>query len=176
MCHVGLALTPTLRLLERVKKYGRARFGASGSGCKVDNSLAQKQSRVLHFDVPGTPEMLRVIRNRVVDFARTMPFTEDEVQDIKLAVGEASANAIKHAMPDKCCRVEVKLERQPSALKITISDNGCGFDPNAAKVAQNDRLDESGRGISVMRATMDEVKFSPAHPGTRVELIKRFKR
>ncbi len=175
MCGLSVAFAPTIRLWDRVKRYRRARFDASDQ-VKLDKCVSEQKTDIVRFDVPGTPEMLPVIRSRVADFARTMPFTEEEVQEIKLAVGEASANAVKHGVSSDSCRIEIEMEKQPTALKISVSDHGCGFDPEKAKVAQNDRLDESGRGITVMRAVMDEVNFRPANPGTRVELLKRLKR
>ncbi|MDH7602964.1 MAG: ATP-binding protein [Armatimonadota bacterium] len=175
MCGLSLAFAPTVRLWDRLRRYRRARFVASDA-VKLDDSAAKEKTDIVRFDVPGVPEMLPVIRSRVADFARTMPFTEEEVQDIKLAVGEASANAVKHGAGGDSCSIEIEMEKQPSALKISVSDHGCGFDPEKAKVARNDRLDESGRGITVMRAVMDEVNFLPGNPGTRVELLKRLKR
>lgn len=175
MCLARVALAPTIKLWDRVKGRRHARLGNPTATGLAEIVPRARRKRVVRFDVPGTPEMLPLIRKRVDEFARTMPFTEDELHDIKLAVGEAGANAIKHGMSDGSCRVEIEMEKQPGGLKISISDHGCGFDPQNAKVASNEQLDESGRGISVMRALMDEVKFKPAHPGTRVELLKRLK-
>ncbi|MGQ9581286.1 MAG: ATP-binding protein [Armatimonadota bacterium] len=175
MCLARVTLAPTIKLLDLVKRRRHGRPGTSNVARLAGIVTRARRKRIVRFDVPGTPEMLPFIRKRVGEFARTMPFTEDELHDIKLAVGEAGANAIRHGMSNGPCRVEVELEKQPGELKISISDHGCGFNPQNAKVASNEQLDESGRGISVMRALMDEVKFKAAHPGTRVELVKRLK-
>jgi signal transduction histidine kinase len=44
-------------------------------------------------------------------------------------VREAITNALKHASPDK---ITVHLSCTPQHLTLTLSDNGCGFDPDAA--------------------------------------------
>ena len=117
--------------------------------------------------------MLALIRYRVVEFARSMPFTEDELEDIKLAVGEASANAVRHGAAAPPCKVGVRMERRARCLKISITDRGCGFDPASVRPLAPDSLDETGRGIAIMRALVDKVRFRFNHPGTRVELTKR---
>ena len=127
----------------------------------------------VEFEVPGRAEMLALIRSRVVEFARSMPFTDDEIEDIRLAVGEASANAIRHGRAAAPCKVGVRMERRPRSLKINITDQGCGFDPGSITPPAANSLDETGRGIMLMRALVDRVRFRFTHPGTRVELTKR---
>ena len=129
----------------------------------------------VEFHVPGRAEMLALIRSRVVEFARSMPFSEEEIDDIKLAVGEASANAIRHGAAAASCKVAVKMERRPRCLKVSIADQGCGFDPSSVPTPAPGALVENGRGIMLMRALVDEVKFHFARPGTRVVLTKRLK-
>ena len=44
-----------------------------------------------------TPEFVRVVRLAVMGVASRMPFSYDDIEDIKLAVSEACNNAILHA-------------------------------------------------------------------------------
>ncbi|MGC8861432.1 MAG: ATP-binding protein [Armatimonadota bacterium] len=134
------------------------------------------QPKRVEFEVPGRPTMLALIRSRVVEFARLMPFSDEEIEDIRLAVGEAGANAIRHGAAARPCKVRVRMERRPRSLKISITDRGCGFDPASVKPPALGSLEEGGRGIAIMRSVMDDVAFRSMHPGTRVELVKRVKR
>jgi anti-sigma regulatory factor (Ser/Thr protein kinase) len=118
--------------------------------------------------------MLAEIRSRVVEFARSMPFSRDQIEDIRLAVGEAGANAIRHGRAPGSCNIHVKMERYPGCLKVQISDSGCGFDPRSVTVPPPASLRAGGRGIMLMRALVDEVEFHFTSPGTRVDLTKRF--
>lgn len=128
---------------------------------------------ILEFEVPSRPEMAAHIRSRVSEFACAMQFTKEEIEDIKLAVGEASTNALRHgANPDWQC-VGVKIERSDDGIKISISDKGSGFDPEMVAAPGLGDLTEGGRGIMFMRLLMDEVSFYNNNPGTRVDLIKR---
>ncbi len=126
------------------------------------------------FEVPGRPEMLALIRHRVAEFAASLPFSEEDVQDLTVAVGEAAANAVRHGIPSIDCNVCVRMERLPSCLRVSISDHGCGFDPRDIPLPKRGSLNESGRGIMIMRALVDKVRFRFNHPGIRVELTKFF--
>ena len=134
----------------------------------------KETGNVIEFEVPSRPEMISHIRARVADFACSMPFTNDEIEDIKLAVGEAGTNALRHGSNPDCCKVYVRTERHHNALRIFISDKGCGFDPEAISPPEFGDLALNGRGIMFMRALMDEVKFHFGSPGTCVELTKYY--
>jgi serine/threonine-protein kinase RsbW len=126
---------------------------------------------VVEFEVPSRPEMISYIRSRVVDYASTLPFTHEEIEDIRIAVGEAGSNAVRHG-GNGDCRIGVRMEKHTNGLVVVISDQGCGFDPNAVHIPEPGELAENGRGIVFMRKLMDEVRFHFAHPGTSVELVK----
>jgi len=126
---------------------------------------------VVEFEVPSRPEMIAYIRSRVVDYAKTLPFTHEEIEDIRIAVGEAGSNAVRHG-GNGDCRIGVRMEKHTDGLVVVISDQGCGFDPNAVHIPEPGELVENGRGIVFMRALMDDVRFHFTHPGTSVELVK----
>lgn len=126
------------------------------------------------FEVPGRAEMLSLIRRRVAEFAESLPFSEEDVQDLTVAVGEAAANAIRHGMAPSDCTVSVRIERLHSCIRVSVGDHGCGFDPRDIRPPTRGSLDESGRGIMLMRALVDKVRFRVNHPGVRVELTKFF--
>lgn len=159
-------LTPSKSRLSRIlTNCGFAKFLKLQS-IETDESV--------EFEVPSRIDMVSYIRTRVADFARSMPFTHDDIEDIKLAVGEASTNAIRHGASPECCNVDVRLEKHLGEMKIHISDKGCGFDPDNVSAPAVDSFAESGRGIIFMKALMDEVKFCMCNPGTSVELTKKF--
>jgi len=93
---------------------------------------------------------------------------------IKLALEEALNNAIKHGNRyDPAKRVEVAFEIDREQAAITITDQGEGFDPDAVPDPTTDENLEKpdGRGIMLMRAYMDEVRYG--EPGNRVHMVKR---
>lgn len=103
-------------------------------------------------------------------------FDEDTRGGIAMAVREAMINAVMHGngySSDK--RVNLSFEETGGNLVITIADEGPGLDPDDVPdpLAPENLMKQSGRGIFLMRAFMDEVKFRKLEPGTEITLIKR---
>ena len=103
-------------------------------------------------------------------------FDEDTRSGISMAVREAMINAVMHGngySPDK--RVNLTFEKSGSDLVITIKDEGAGMNPDDIPdpLAPENLMKQSGRGIFLMRAFMDDVKFRNLEPGTEITLIKR---
>jgi serine/threonine-protein kinase RsbW len=103
-------------------------------------------------------------------------FDEDARGGISMAVREAMINAVMHGngySPEK--RVKLSFEQSGDNLVITIRDEGQGMDPENIPdpLAPENLMKQSGRGIFLMRAFMDDVKFRKLEPGTEITLIKR---
>jgi serine/threonine-protein kinase RsbW len=103
-------------------------------------------------------------------------FEEDERERIAIAVHEGTVNAVLHGNnydPNK--KVTVAFENIDNGLMISIADAGPGLDPNNIPdpLAPENLLKTSGRGIFLMRAFMDEVRFRTLEPGTEVTMVKR---
>ena len=112
----------------------------------------------------------------VVESAAAMGFEEDAQMDLGLAIREAMVNAVAHGnsySPDK--QVRLILEAHGGAIRVTIIDQGQGFDLNQVPdpTQGENLLRESGRGLLLMQAFVDEfsVKRSPAG-GAEVVLVK----
>lgn len=93
---------------------------------------------------------------------------------VRLALEEALANAIKHGNccdPGKC--VTVQFHVGPRTVRITIEDEGGGFNPRRVPDPTCDENLEKpcGRGVMLMRVYMNEVKYNAA--GNKVTLVKR---
>jgi signal transduction histidine kinase len=76
---------------------------------------------------------------------------------------EALNNVIKHANPN---HVEVKLQYYPESVSLTISDDGCGFDP--------ERVSPEHFGLSIMqeRATTINAKLKlSSQPGKGTQVM-----
>ena len=103
-------------------------------------------------------------------------FDEDARGGISMAVREAMINAVLHGNaydPNKS--VNLTFEQNGGELIITITDQGKGLDPVEVPdpLAPENLMKQSGRGIFLMRAFMDEVRFRKLNPGTEITLIKR---
>ncbi len=93
---------------------------------------------------------------------------------IKLALEEAMTNAVRHGNandPDKSIRVRFAVSNECAV--IIVRDDGPGFDPDTVPdPTAPDRLSQpSGRGIMLMGAYMDEVKYRDN--GREVYMLKK---
>ncbi len=89
-------------------------------------------------------------------------------EQVVRVVQEALLNACRHAHAKK---ITINLQRQPAAFLIAVTDDGLGFDPNAA-----DKESDSHFGLSIMRARAARIDgrltiISTPGQGTSVQLI-----
>ncbi|MZP29907.1 hypothetical protein GTO91_09350 [Heliobacterium undosum] len=106
---------------------------------------------------------------RVIGEVRTLPWEAMDLDFIKLALIEALVNAVVHGnreSPEK--EVTVRFSVGEDHFWVEISDQGDGFNPR--KVAAFDLLSETGRGLLLIRAAMDEVTFN--ENGNTIRLVK----
>lgn len=91
--------------------------------------------------------------------------------DIQLALTEACANAVRHAVDS--AEYSVVLTVNEDCCEVEVVDLGPGF---GAIVPRGDRQVggevESGRGLLLMRALVDDLEFRALEDGTSVRLRK----
>lgn len=124
------------------------------------------------FDMPIDVNQLSSVREKVCDVLRPLGFPESSLFDMKVALGEALANALRHGVikPDEG-KVEVRTAAYDDRIIMEVVDNGPGFD--GCHTAEHDLYAPSGRGIMFMQALMDRVEFDCSDDGgTIVRLIK----
>jgi serine/threonine-protein kinase RsbW len=128
------------------------------------------------IEIPAAPEFVSLVRLVVSSFAASQRLlSEERVDDLRLAVSEATTNAIEayHGRPDG--RVRVGWREQPDCLEVVVRDDGVGFDPDRLvrhpPVTDARRLQfERGLGIPLMRMLVDDVVFETGPGGTTVRL------
>jgi serine/threonine-protein kinase RsbW len=115
-----------------------------------------------------------------LDVAREMGFPEEELHKISMAVREAVVNAVVHGNRYNANKkVHFQVLRQPDRLTVVVSDEGNGFDPSKLPdpLAEENLLQQSGRGILLIRSFVDEFSAVPISPaGMAVRLVKYLKR
>jgi serine/threonine-protein kinase RsbW len=108
--------------------------------------------------------------------AKKLGFDEDDQNNIGMAVRECMVNAVVHGNRyNKNKVVHFDMESSRENLTITIADEGEGFDIQSLPdpLAPENLLRQSGRGLLLIRAFMDEVDLHRgAGGGTEVRLVK----
>jgi serine/threonine-protein kinase RsbW len=113
----------------------------------------------------------------VMKAAQELGFDDDDQHQIGMAVRECVVNAVVHGNRYSAHKkVHLKVLSGSDHMAITISDEGSGFDLSSLPdpLAPENLLRQSGRGILLIRAFMDEFELHPgAGGGTEVRLVKR---
>jgi serine/threonine-protein kinase RsbW len=112
----------------------------------------------------------------VLEAAEAMGFDEDTRYQIGMAVREALVNAVVHGnCYSEHKKVRLGIAKTEDRLTVTVTDEGKGFDVESLPdpLAQENLLNQSGRGIFLMKAFMDEFDAEKLDPfGTRFKLVK----
>lgn len=124
---------------------------------------------------PALAEYLILARLALAGIARTVPMDDELLADLKLAVTEACGNAVRHAYGDPAReQVSVRFSVVDDRLEIQVADTGDGMP--AGRDGEPPRTpQESGMGMAIIQAIMDEVTIShgPGGKGTTVAMGKR---
>lgn len=124
--------------------------------------------------MPAIVHTLSESRSRIVGLLDRVSLSEAALFDIKVAVGEALANAMRHGSPHPDSdEVRVRVAAYDDRVLIAVTDAGEGFEE---RPGSSDLYATSGRGIMFMRALMDKVEFQrEPGGGTTVTLTKHLR-
>ncbi len=130
--------------------------------------------RVSH-SLESTLDSVNRAEEVAAEFATKIGFDEETVNRISMAVREAAVNAVLHGNHyDPGKKMTVGFENTGKSLVITVADEGKGLDlgkiPNP--LAPENLLKQSGRGIFLIKAFMDDVRIRDLEPGTEITMIK----
>jgi serine/threonine-protein kinase RsbW len=83
--------------------------------------------QVLSESYPATAHAVPAARGVLASFARRAGATEEQIDDVRLAVSEALTNIVKHAYRDGEGRMHVTAAVASGDLWILIADDGDGL-------------------------------------------------
>ena len=157
-----------------------ANMSTSGKHVKqvpLDKKLDEKTSLVprLELILESKLESANRAESLLRQFSSEMGYGHDQQEQIALAVREAVVNAVFHGNrcnPEK--KVVLRAELRDSALRISICDEGKGFNLDSLPdpLHSSNLFNASGRGVRLMKCLMDEVDFRGKTSGTEVTMIK----
>lgn len=124
----------------------------------------------------STLESVDSAEELVLDVARKAGFSEEELHKISMAVRETVVNAVVHGNRYSAHKkVHLSAAMEQDRLLITVADEGAGFDPDSLPdpLAEENLLHQSGRGLLLVRAFVDEFQVRKLNPtGAEVRLVK----
>ncbi len=128
---------------------------------------------VFSLFLPREEATVPLVRRLCRDALRSLGVVDDCIHDLEVAVTEACSNVLKHAVGGHE-EYEVSLELSGRVGVIKVADRAAdGFDPAEAASQVAELAAESGRGIQLMKALVDDLRFeSKPELGTVVQLEK----
>lgn len=136
----------------------------------------EPQADTVKLVIPCRPEYVGVARLAVLGIASRMPFSYDEVEDVRLAVGEACSHAVERAGQAQA-NIQITSVIGTQSLVIEVADNvPAGTEPATppedAQLIADAGVDQQGLGALLMEILVDEVKIETTASGTTVRLVK----
>jgi anti-sigma regulatory factor (Ser/Thr protein kinase) len=130
------------------------------------------------IDFEAVPHSASRARTFVCTRARLVGFDAEALGDIEVAVGEAVTNAILYGRPAAPRRgsqvISVAAAWDGHTFLVEVRDPGPGFNPQcrdgAAVMMGGEAI--GGRGLPLMHALMDEVRFESDAGGTLVRMFR----
>src|SRR5580704_17164316 len=116
----------------------------------------------LEYSLPSEVTSISRFVDRLMPLLRNCGCVSEGENDVEVALREALANAIIHGNhEDRRKYVHVTCRCEPDEVSIAVTDEGKGFDVNSVPdpTAPENIGSVHGRGILVMKALMDEVRF-----------------
>jgi len=132
---------------------------------------------VVTLTIPCAAEYVGTARLTILGVASRMGFSYDQVEDIRLAVGEACTNAIAraeefnvHTKPT----ITISSHIEPKQLVVEIEDTVSGTAESAADLDKTtgEEVNPAELGALLMEILVDEVTISSTPTGTHVRLTK----
>src|SRR5262245_49330533 len=120
---------------------------------------------VVRLSFPAKSDYLLLARLALTGLARDLPMDDELVADLKLAVTEACGNAVRHAYPAEEGDVAVSYVVDGRVLVLTVEDQGVGIEAHDTTPPESTAPLESGMGMSIIRAIVDELEVSRGADG-----------
>lgn len=132
--------------------------------------LAKWTARTV-IELPSTERDVAEAVRRFSAFVNRLQIDSATEFSLQVAFHEALSNAVEHgnkADPSKC--VVAECIASDSMLRIQVTDEGDGFNPQVAAELASDPFRDRGRGLFLIRSLMDEVTYNER--GNAISMVK----
>lgn len=106
---------------------------------------------IIYLSIPCKPDYISLVRLTTSAIAHNFKLSIDEIEDIKVCIGEACVNIMNRNYKDQ---INIQYEVREDKLIIKVDDvveNG---------LDNSDTFKDLELGLLIIRSLMDEVKFS----------------
>lgn len=121
---------------------------------------------------PCRPEYVGVARLAILGVASRMRFSYDDVEDVRLAVGEACTTSVEWAERNGKTESDIVLRSEIGAEKLVVDIfDQAGERMDEGREADAD-VESENLGALLITLLVDEVTVLPRDGGTHVRLVK----
>lgn len=119
----------------------------------------------VHFEtkIPSNTTDGLVVQETLISLMERYEYSMRDVFAMRLSLEEGLTNAIRHGNKlDPCKNVSVNCDIDLSKIRVVISDQGEGFEPDCVPDPTLEEFIERpcGRGLMLMRAYLDVCEYS----------------
>jgi len=118
----------------------------------------------LHLHLPADPKILSEIRLVLRRWLRHHGADNAQTMEITLAVSEACTNAIEHAYSPAPAEFTLRASAGDGRVTFVVTDAGRWRAP---------RGQDRGRGLTIIRAAMDDVEVNSSEMGTEIVMHRK---
>jgi serine/threonine-protein kinase RsbW len=126
----------------------------------------------LRLSFPRDARSVPLLRTIVKDLLDNVGAPSEASSDIEMALSEACSNAVRHAHGSAEYTVRMAMDRE--GCELEVSDNGKWLTGTPDPPERVEPEAESGRGLYLMEALVDDFQFIRERDETTVRLIKRW--
>ena len=122
--------------------------------------------------IPCKPEFVGVARLAILGVASRMKFSYDEVEDVRLAVGEACTTAVEWAERNGRTESDITLRSEIDSDKLVVDildESGSRAEESRGANAEQE---PENLGALLITLLVDEVTVTPNDGGTHVRMVK----
>ena len=126
----------------------------------------------VELKIPCRPEYVGVTRLTILGVASRMKFSYDEVEDVRLAVGESCTTSVDRAEKNNRPDAQIVLRSEISQNKLTIDIIDDAGSRIPEEVDMNADLEPENIGALLVTLLVDEVEVYRLDSGTHVRMVK----
>lgn len=127
--------------------------------------------------LPSSLDSVDTAESQAASAAESLGMADEDVFRFGYAVREAMVNAVVHGNRYSANKsVIFRIQADAGSIEVMIRDQGGGFnaDSVADPLADENLLSQSGRGLTLIRAFVDELKVEPAEGGGTVAVLRKY--
>lgn len=125
--------------------------------------------------LPVDAQSVPLVRGLIRQALQYLGVVADGIDEISLALSEACANVVQHAgeHAGEHEEYQVDVAIDDHVCRISVLDDGTGFDPEAVSARRPASPLDGGRGLILMRALVDRLDFRETEDGRHGVILEK---